>query len=108
MSTDRELVEAAAAAMGLTGAYDDFMGDFVCDDDEFFPSRFSPLKDDGDALRLAVQRRICMNPADGGFRAWSLMPGHHEAYRDHDGDEMAAARRAIVRAAIAQHTGSDA
>lgn len=59
--TDRELLELAAKAAGLDGdyRYDGYgRGCFVALDG----SRFNPLTDDGDALRLAVKLGICVTP----------------------------------------------
>jgi hypothetical protein len=68
--TDRELLEFAAKAAGYWSA------EFSCPADT--PIGWSPLDDDGDALRLAVRRQI-----------------------ETGGDICAATRRAIVRAAAA-------
>jgi hypothetical protein len=90
--TDRELLEAAARAAGLTvlrSRLDDpLWRDLLIDMRPQFPqaSGWNPLTDDGDALRLAVRLGI----ADlGNF------------YDGDEGDPYAATRRAIVRAAAA-------
>ena len=58
MSTDRELLELAAKAVGGKAhepAFDGFPKKFTVDG---FPGWFNPLEDDAQALRLAVQLRI--------------------------------------------------
>lgn len=72
---------------------------------------WNPLEDDGDALRLAVRLRLPINygAADewgnGGPETlcgqyWDPMDGRYYPHRQaHDGDALAASRRAIVRAA---------
>ncbi len=102
--TDRELLELAAKAAVLDGEWGDVFdlgGDKVDCSDLFFVDEipWSPLTDDGDALRLAV--RLHLNLAITPFgpsalaleRAWI-----HENCAA--GDDLATAtRRAIVRAA---------
>lgn len=108
---DRELLELAAKAFDLqlwenyAGAFQLFEGDpdngqgkFVC--------FWNPLKDDGDALRLAVKlslivRTPCIDTAkiyQGNIFPTSGRPMVREIG---DGDHCAATRRAIVRAAAA-------
>lgn len=57
---------------------------------------WSPLTDDGDALRLAV--RLSMTIDIGGDSSEAVTPIHWYV-EQHEGDPMAATRRAIVRAA---------
>ena len=96
--SDRELLEFAAKAAGIhvptkkdyPWAYIDESGifrDISCAGDGTRMSRWNPITDDGDALRLAVKL---------GDRA-----GQVTFFIDtkHDGDPLAATRRAIVRAA---------
>lgn len=92
---DGELVERAAKAAGIkltpTGhVWDDATAEMV-------PWR--PLEDDGDALRLLAQLRLVLNVSDGSAHAWKWNPGAMEPFSDHNGNEMAAVRRAIVREA---------
>lgn len=70
--TDRELLELAAKAVGIDNKKLNHPVNF-----------WSPLTDDGDALRLAVKLRI--EVCSKGMEAF--------------GDPYAATRRAIVRAA---------
>ena len=103
VDADRELLEAAAKAAGMSGKYP-FEGDTVT---------WNPLAYDGDALRLAVKLDIeVYQGEDEGRAAYALYWGKPER-RDvtrmacieyhHDllnaGDPYAATRRAIVRAA---------
>lgn len=95
MSNDRELLEAAAKAAGY------WSHEFNCPDNLPRPD-WNPLRDDGDALRLAVKLDIA--PVWGSNRdtvrvdypARFTIP-LYESVRD--GDRYAATRRAIVRAA---------
>lgn len=101
MKTDRELLELAAKAAGVTGEYSEWweMG-------EQFYSGFredrtwgawNPLIDDGDALRLAVQ--LCMNIEVTESDVYACTQGNlSEPAKP---DRAAATRRAIVRAAAA-------
>lgn len=105
--TDRELIEAAAKAAGVPLKWPHDPATYARVDG--VPPRrtdtwdnWSPLTDDGDALRLAVALRITPNidcnmteaeaatQVEGGFFA-----------EPHLDDPYAATRRAIVRAAAA-------
>lgn len=87
--TDRELLEWAAKAAGLTlGAWSDDYGAYLYRGVEPGKSWWNPFIDDGDALRLAVK----------------CLPFHTLRYTREDWekcgeDGYAATRRAIVRAA---------
>lgn len=103
MSTDRELLDLAAKAAGV-----------VLEDEHYwrdgFWTRWNPLKDDGDALRLAVRLGldIMFNPEDvevighqhakedGGEM---VAPWAFESWTLKQQDTYTATRRAIVRAA---------
>lgn len=113
MKTDRELLELAARAAGIrhieyANDYDGARGLMLCDEHGRHTDTWSPLTDDGDALRLAVKCSISVNTmlVDGMNRprhetaacsSYGLPIVHHK----HDGDPYAATRRAIVRAAAA-------
>lgn len=103
---DRELLERAARAAGLkhidyTGIdYDGRLGIVLVDDTGRHCGDFSPLTDDGDALRLAVKLRINLLIGEAAVIA--------EVCSDNEGPNIvakergvseAATRRAIVRAA---------
>ena len=100
MKTDRELLELAAKAAGIELAYQPFnhggKGALTAGY-EFF----SPLTDDGDALRLAVKLRIMVDPDGESYALATAAPkgrGQFTASEKHRDDPCAATRRAIVRA----------
>ena len=90
MMGDRELLEAAAKAAGMTPrwmqglAYDEQM------------KEWDPISSDGDALRLAVKLELCQRVDHKSGFSWVKK---HDGSVPHDGDPYAATRRAIVRAA---------
>ena len=87
--SDRELLEAAAKAAGLTlGAWSDDYGAFMYRGVEPGKSWWNALTDDGDALRLAVR---CL--------PFYTLRYTREDYEACNQDGLAATRRAIVRAA---------
>lgn len=95
---DRKLLELAAKAVG---AY--WFGHYRCWYLKEGP--WNPLEDDGDALRLAVRLKLRVGQGSAFAVCYA---GFHpkcndttESYSAHGGDEMAATRRAIVRAAAA-------
>jgi hypothetical protein len=92
--TDRELLELAAKAIGLTLRYN-----YLGGRDANQP--WDPLTDDGDALRLAVQLKLAFSyPFDEAVvRVWYGDEGQEPIYEDQQPDPYAATRRAIVRAA---------
>ena len=120
--TDREMLELAAKAAGIPIDRSETNGGGVGNDgfgltgdlmlDWHNDIRWNPLRDDGDALRLAVKLRIDvdhgeMNDAQGtpiviAHYRYTLKSGQvcwntrSEQYGD---DQCAATRRAIVRAA---------
>lgn len=87
--TDRELLELAAKAAGLSGlgTWDDKWGCLT----DYEGWTFDPLNDDGDALRLAVKLRINVVPEYVYEGPW-LDGGSLR-------DPYAATRRTIVRVA---------
>lgn len=98
MMTDRELLEAAARAAGIVlldrpdlHAY----GDGLMAEHGIW----SPLTDDGDALRLAVKLRISVYHAPSGFSLAVSADGSVSFKEDNIGEQNT--RRAIVRAAAA-------
>lgn len=114
MKTDRELLELAAKAAGMdyliwtpgaapiVPAAHRALHDRVC---------WHPLSDDGDALRLAVRLRITpdFNPRASSciFTGYEVVnSGSRRSYNNpiiekFGTDDLAATRRAIVRAAAA-------
>ena len=104
--TDRELLEAAAKAAGLTIIHWNETGPRIqfegCKTGYFW----NPLTDDGDALRLAVKLGMTVNIendiettcATAGWSNGRMLPDGVAAEL-HDDDPYAATRKAIVRAA---------
>lgn len=105
--TDRELLELAAKAAGLTvwpGKWPQDEMIFVATTDTsgvVTGVAWNPLADDGDALRLAVKLRLEIGLSVDGcvyaFRRHSA--GHHEPMGGTPEMAYAATRRSIVRAA---------
>ena len=103
-ASDRELLEMAAKAAGLPMCEE---WDCAADGDGILIGAgngdlkpWNPLTDDGDALRLAVKLDISLL---GDFPQ-NIVVVAFDARRiieKHDGDQYAATRRAIVRAAAA-------
>lgn len=101
---DRELLELAAKAAGYTVRYvsdGKGGGSFYMEPSQLW---WNPLDDDGDALRLAVRRRLSVRTSD--IRSSVIAQaehgtGFHTCTEPHSGDPCAATRRAIVRAAAA-------
>lgn len=115
MKTDRELLELAARAAGLNLYFADktdggLIYTYVQEGDVKHLTEWNPLKDDGDALRLAVYCGIEIFPdlqcseISTAF-SWKEKDGRilgkntYEDINDHQGDFMSAARWAIVTAA---------
>jgi hypothetical protein len=101
--TDRELLELAAKAVGLlcAQAHDD---DHGCEVTHFIEGKgrciWSPLTDDGDALRLAVKLGLLVD-ADIEEGESDVIALGVSAREPHGHNPCAATRRAIVRAAAA-------
>ena len=94
MNTDRELLEAAARAMGEKVPPRFFDDDTAC---LLSGQHWNPLTDDGDALRLAVRLEI-----DLCFGAnYVIADGAQQPTVNNANDPYLAVRRAIVRAAAA-------
>ncbi len=101
---DRQLLEAAAKAAGYT--VDRFYVDGGCavwtgepNASDWIPT-WNPRDDDGDALRLAVKLRMCVEIGPGEFTVVHSA-AEDECLEDFGLDPYAATRRAIVRAAAA-------
>jgi hypothetical protein len=96
---DRELLELAAKAAGIeydficpTGAH---CGDVFTMQDYFW----NPLTDDGDALRLVVKLGMDLTLFYKSEPQGALVNISLEMLSENGGDQYAATRRAIVRAA---------
>ncbi|WP_236175368.1 hypothetical protein [Pseudomonas pseudonitroreducens] len=107
--SDRELLELAAKAAGITGGWGEVhalpQGEVDCTDLWFLesddqPYVWNPLTDDGDAFRLACSLRLDMAFLEG-FEQIIVddYHGSNRAEEDYQPDMAAAARRAVVRAA---------
>ena len=111
--TDRELLEKAAKAAGIEAHYPFGKGEIYVRHTGLWASRdtsdeygalvaWNPLADDAQALRLAVRLRLdfCIAPDDATVCVWCA-PISDFMEEQMKPDEMAATRRAIVRAAAA-------
>lgn len=106
--TDRELLELAAKAAGLTLKWGEVyvVGDdeVDCTDMPYVVSgqpdeadwHWNPLADDGDALRLQIALGLCVEVLPKRMEPFTRVGHIEEEHRD---DPCAATRRAIVRAA---------
>lgn len=102
--TDRELLELAAKAAGikLADVSDDGVWAFYYSDEHKGHIDWNPLKNDGDALRLAVKLGLIVEIgyAARGFLVVRTNTDNWLEFREAWGDDpYAATRRAIVRAA---------
>lgn len=97
METDKELLELAAKAAGITSLYWTPDGQKLFRREGGIQKPWNPLTDDGDALRLAVKIKAVV---DTDFPAGTeVEAGEAYALEPHNDDPYAATRRAIVRAA---------
>ena len=96
MNNDRELLELAAKAAGIKGAFFDYRDKFglVLENGK----TWNPLTDVGDALRLAVKLGTDIVKLTKSV-AVKIDPMSEYIYQDYGDDPYAATRRAIVRAA---------
>ena len=93
--TDQELLGLAAKAVGLSFASQNVTSDGVyCNDATWW----SPLTDDGDALRLAVKLQMEVAIFEAECHTRCMERGWRCCF-DGAGDPYAATRRAIVKAA---------
>lgn len=112
--TDRELLEAAAKAAGNGAMWHDHLGMGVVNEGTF-PTLWNPLKNDGDAFRLAVNLGMKIDHGENGQGPCAVV-GYFNPTLDgrsshlraeiesaslHSSDQCATTRRAIVRAAAA-------
>ena len=113
--SDRELLELAAKAAGVSGGWGeliqygngeaDLRDMWILDGEEFTP--WDPLADDGDALRLAMHLElgvVCKRQADSYEKNRSVVTNPYcvnqiRITESHKGNPEEATRRAIVRAA---------
>ncbi len=105
--TDSELLELAAKAACIQidrwhGDGGDYWTGRDADDKDRNPGlwiRWNPLRDDGDALRLAVKLKISIEYTKTGVYAGSDADNEDWYHEFFNKDPYAATRRAIVRAA---------
>lgn len=96
--TDRELIERAARACGIGGEWVDGIGFIHISVDGDRGAWWRPLDDDGDALRLMVALEMDVFVRAGRWTE-AVAPMGRPAKMPHDGDALAATRRAITMAA---------
>jgi len=102
--TDRELLELAARAAGI-GLFDDEHGEtwrvYYTDPNNGLKryTRWNPLTNDGDALRLVVKCNLNVCVGYGSVSACLQDDGSFHRIEEIKDDPYAATRRAIVRAA---------
>lgn len=105
---DRELLEFAAKACSVSLQWPQDLGgaDFLSPRETTDWQLWNPLKDDGDALRLAVKLRVniehikTLGGDDFGVNCWPVGRGDCGVSEEGDlSDYAAITRRAIVRAA---------
>lgn len=101
--SDKELLEKAARAVGNNAEWDDDLQAMHWPGLQSM-GLWNPLEDDGDAFRLAVELGI-KNYCDGFCGLAKKVLSQHEWVFEpisaNNGDQRAATRRAIVRAAAA-------
>jgi hypothetical protein len=99
MSTDRELLELAAKAAGIDGFWSEGYLSFI----KRSGGSWSPLDDDGDALRLAVKLNLTIkimgDHVKVGWRGCGEQWPGEDVPVNADQVMPIATRRAIVRAA---------
>ena len=93
--TDRELLEAAAKAVGYEVTWDERLAEFT--EKTWFSYTWNPLTSDEDAFRLMVDCGMTDPLSKSSERLDFLLFSV-----DHNNDKHAATRRAIVRAAAGE------
>jgi hypothetical protein len=101
MNPDRYLLERAAQAAGIEGEWHEGLGglSYLSTPDQ---AAWSPLLDDGDALRLAARLTIDIDFQESISTVLAIAPGRRGvacSWAD-GGDRAAAVRLAITRAAV--------
>jgi len=107
--TDRELLEMAAKAMGFVQhhSYREKTNSLLWLSESGFPATWSPLTDDKDAFKCAVDLK--MNLTLSGWRSEAQVADHPVVVEPVvNNDAYAATRRAIVRAAAEIGKGASA
>lgn len=110
---DRNMVEKAAAVAGIKGewrtayqAYGDQVVSGLYTGDPVF---WNPLEDDAQALRLAVQLFLTVNPGGSGYPTGAEVNtlSGITIYEPLGDKPMVAVRRAIVKAAMVSEVSED-
>jgi len=101
MKTDRELLELAARAAGIVGVWHEH-GEAMRIETNPGHEWWNPLTDDGDALRLACQLQfdIALGHKGATVTLYGGQLAQEFCHKD-SGEDNAATRRAITRAAAA-------
>jgi hypothetical protein len=98
---DKQMLEMAAKAAGHANFEHEGSGGLLITTEDEFSYFWNPLKDDGDALRLAVKLGMTVSIKTKGdklcTKAWSY--DRKICSERHENDPYAATRRAITRAA---------
>jgi hypothetical protein len=97
--TDRELLELAAKAAGIGGAWSSARPGIRTLHSHSEDLVWNPLTDDGDALRLAVKLRLEIDIHHTGIAVRTPTGIKVLVSADDEQDAYTATRRAIVRAA---------
>ena len=100
--TDREMIDLAAKAAGITLEYRHGSDAYYYDDPDTGREEWNPILNDGQSLRLAVKCGISIYA--GTYRAGcDVVPQEDEGNivtnENYDDDPYAATRKAITRAA---------
>ena len=99
--SDRELLELAAKAAGIDARWFEAWEGYFIHEPHRLPiswKSWNPIRDDGDALRLAVKLEMELKVYDTSSHAASAFSGFSVCASE-KGSPLAATRRAIVRAA---------
>lgn len=107
--TDKELIELAAKAAGHEGKWqrdtnfvqERYYFEFLLYNNQGMMTGFewNPLREAGDALRLAVKLQLEIRPGPGAVSVSNVCYGDPLSFVWYDGDPQKATRRAIVMAA---------
>jgi hypothetical protein len=95
--SDRELIRLAAKAAEVNGPQVQGFDGIVIGNERDGHIFWNPLKDDGDALRLAVKLNMSLVMFSIYVRVDTV--DYEDIYEEYGDDPYAATRRAIVRAA---------
>ena len=106
--TDKELIELAAKAAGHEGEWQrdtNFVQERYCFEISYINQgmmtgvEWNPLREDGEALRLAIKLQLEIRPGPGAVSVSNVCYGDPLSFVWYNGDPQKATRRAIVMAA---------